>query len=199
MANTNRPFGFVPVGQLDGSPFNNKLTPYLFSASNAVYLGDPVKHGGGSGAAATFVNGINFEGKPTADGAAAGDTNLIGVVVAFSPLQNDLTVLHKAADAVDRIGYVAGATDTIFEVQADNGAAAYAAGDIGENADMIAWAAGNATSGISAVELDSSDHKTATAQFRTLRLAPRPDNAFGDYAKLWVVINEHEFKTTTGT
>ena len=198
MANANRPAGLVPVAHLDGSPFNGKTTMYLFSGTNAVYLGDPVKHGGSSASAGVFVNGINCEGMPVADRAAATD-QLLGVVVAFTPLQNDPTVLHKAADGVDRIGYVVDAPDVIFEVQADNGGAAYAAGDIGENADMIAWGAGNTTTGISAVELDSSDHKTATAQFRTLRLAPRADNAFGDYAKLWVLINEHEFKSTTGS
>ena len=198
MANANRPSGFTPVAHLDGSPFNGKTTMYLFSGTNAVYLGDPVKHGGSSASAGVFVNGINCEGMPVADRAAATD-QLLGVVVAFTPLQNDPTVLHKAADGVDRIGYVVDAPDVIFEVQADNGGAAYAAGDIGENADMIAWGAGNTTTGISAVELDSSDHKTATAQFRTLRLAPRADNAFGDYAKLWVLINEHEFKSTTGS
>ena len=199
MANANRPFGFIPVGHLDGSPFNNKLTPYLFSGTNAVYLGDPVIHGGSAGAAGLFVNGQNCEGMPTADRAAANSTNIVGVVVSFSPLQSDPTTLHKAADGTDRIGYVAGGPDTIFEVQADNGGAALAAADIGENADMITWAAGNTTTGISAMELDSSTHNTTTAQWRVLRLAPRPDNALGDYAKVWVICNEHEFKTTTGT
>jgi len=198
MANANRPFGLVPVAHLDGSPFNGKTTMYLFSGTNAVYLGDPVKHGGSSASAGVFVNGVNCEGMPVADRAAAGDA-LLGVVVAFSPLQSDTSVVYKAADGVDRIGYVVDAPDVVFEVQADNGGAAYAAGDIGENADMITWTAGNTVTGISAIELDSSDHKTATAQLRTLRLAPRADNAFGDYAKLWVVINEHEFKSTTGS
>lgn len=198
MANANRPSGFTPVAHLDGSPFNGKTTMYLFSGTNAVYLGDPVKHGGSSASAGVFVNGVNCEGMPVADRAAAGDA-VLGVVVAFLPLQTDPTVVYKVADGTDRIGLVVDAPDVVFEVQADNGGAAYAAGDIGENADMIAWGAGNTTTGISAVELDSSDHKTATAQFRTLRLAPRADNAFGDYAKLWVLINEHEFKSTTGS
>ena len=199
MANTNRPFGFIPVGHLDGSPFNGRLTPYLFNASNAVYLGDPVIHGGTAGAAGTSVNGVNTEGMPTADRAAASSTNIIGVVVSFSPLQSNLTQLHKSADSTARIGYVAGGPDVIFEVQADNGTAALAAADVGENADMITWAAGNTTTGISAMELDSSTHVTSTAQWRILRFVPRPDNAIGDYAKVWVVANEHEFKTTTGT
>ncbi len=199
MANTNRPTGFTPVGHLDGSPFNSKLTMYLFSGTNAVYIGDPVIHGGSSGAAGTFVNGVNCEGMPTADRAAATSTNIVGVVVAFLPLQSNPMLVHKEASAADRIGLVAGGPDVIFEVQADNGGAAWAAGDVGENADMITWAAGNDNTGVSIMQLDSSTHATTSAQWRVLRLAPRPDNELGDYAKFWVVANEHEFKTTTGT
>jgi len=198
MANADRPSGLIPVAHLDGSPFNGKVRPFLFDQSNAVYIGDPVKLGGTAGAAGVFVNGINCEGMPNADRAAAGDT-LLGVVIGFSPLQSSVETLYKAADATKRIGYVVSAPDVIFEVQEDSVGNDIAVTQVGNNFDMITWAAGSNTTGQSIVELDSSDATgTATAQFRLLRLVNRPDNALGTNAKWEVVINEHVYKTATG-
>jgi hypothetical protein len=164
-----------------------------------MYVGDPVKSGGTAGAAGVTVYGQNCEGMATVATAAAGDT-LRGVVVGFSPLQSNLETLHRAASTA-RLAYVVDSPDVVFEVQEDAVGAAIAAIDIGENADII-YAAGSAVTGRSGVMLDSSDHKTATAQLRMLGFVQRPDNAIGlstsDKAKLLVVINEHEFKATAG-
>lgn len=198
MANVDRPSGFIPVAHLDGSPFNGKVRPYLFDQSNAVYIGDPVKLGGTAGAAGVFVNGLNCEGMPNADRAAAGDA-LLGVVIGFSPLQSSLETLHKAADSTKRIGYVVDSPDVVYEVQEDSVGNSIAVTQVGNNFDMVTWLAGNTTSGVSAVELDSSDTSaTNTAQFRVLRLVNRPDNELGTNAKWEVIINEHVFKSTTG-
>lgn len=197
MANADRPFGLIPVQHLDGSPFNNKVRMYLFDDTNAAYIGDPVKLAGSAGAAGLFVNGVNCEGMPTATVAAAGDT-LLGVVVAFLPLQSDPTVVHKTTAATDRIGLVVDSPDVIFEVQEDSVGNDIAVTQVGNNFE-IAYTAGNATTGISGVEIDSSDATgTATAQLRLLRLVPRADNALGSNAKWYVLINEHVFKTATG-
>ena len=197
MANVDRPFGCIPVRHIDGSPWNRSMRPYLFDQSNAVYIGDPVKLGGTAGAAGVFVNGINCEGMPNANRAAAGDT-LLGVVVAFSPLQSNLETLHKAADSTKRIGYVVDSTDVIYEIQEDSVGNNIAVTQVGNNFDMITWAAGG-TAGNSIVELDSSDTSaTNTAQFRLLRMVARVDNELGTNAKWEVVINEHVFKTATG-
>lgn len=197
MANVNRPTGAIPIRNLDGSPFNGATEMFLFDQSNAVYVGDPVKSGGTAGAAGVFVNGVDCEGMPNADRAAAGNT-LVGIVVGFLPLQTDLSVIHKAADATKRIGLVVTAPDVVFEMQEDSVGNDIAVTQVGNNFDMITWAAGT-TAGISNVQIDSSDSTgTATAQFRLLRLVKRADNALGTYAKWEVLINEHEFKTTTG-
>lgn len=197
MANVNRPTGAIPIRNLDGSPFNGATEMFLFDQSNAVYVGDPVKSGGTAGAAGVFVNGVDCEGMPNADRAAAGNT-LVGIVVGFLPLQTDLSVIHKAADSTKRIGLVVTAPDVIFEMQEDSVGNDIAVTQVGNNFDMITWAAGT-TAGISNVQIDSSDSTgTATAQFRLLRLVKRADNALGTYAKWEVLINEHEFKTTTG-
>ncbi len=197
MANADRPFGMIPVGHLDGAPFNGMTRMYLFDDSNACYIGDPVKLGGSAGAAGLFVNGVNCEGMPNATVAAATDT-LLGVVVAFLPLQSDPTIVHKQATTTDRIGLVVDAPDVIFEVQEDSVGNDVAVTQVGNNFD-IAYTAGNTTTGVSAMELDSSDNTgTSTATLRLLRLVSRADNALGTNAKWHVVINEHCFKSTTG-
>ena len=58
--------------------------------------------------------------------------------------------------------------------------------------------AGNTTTGASGMELNTADHKTATAQLRIMGLVQRPDNSVGVNAKLAVLINEHFYKSTTG-
>lgn len=197
MANANAATGLKPVEYLGGSPYNGKVNMYLVPSSDptAMYVGDPVKSGGSAGAAGVYVNGINTEGMATVITAAAGDT-LRGVVIGFLPKQSDLTVLHREA-STNRIALVVDDPNIVFEVQEDSLGAATAAVDVGENADII-YAAGSTTTGISGVMLDSSDHKTATAMLRILGFVQRPDNVIGTNAKLRVLINEHEFKSTTG-
>jgi hypothetical protein len=198
MANADRPFGLRPVMHLDGSPWNGKVSTYLVPSTDgtAIYVGDPVKSGGTGGAAGTIVYGQNCEGMATVAVAAAGDT-LRGVVIGFSPLQSNLETLHRAASTA-RLAYVVDSPDVVFEVQSDEGGAALALIDIGENADIL-YTAGSAVTGRSAVELDSSSHVTATAQLRILGFVQRVDNEAGaNYGKVHVVINEHEFKATAG-
>jgi hypothetical protein len=198
MANTDRAFGMRPVKHLDGSPWNGQVSTYYVPASDgtAIYVGDPVKSGGTSGAAGTVVYGMSVEGMATVAVAAAGDA-LRGVVVGFSPLQSNLETLHRAASTA-RLAYVVDSPDVVFEIQSDDGGAASAIADTGENADIL-YTAGSAVTGRSAVELDSSSHITATAQLRILGAVQRTDNEAGaNFVKLHVVINEHELKSTTG-
>ena len=198
MANADIVRGAFPVGHLHGGPFNGKVNMYLCPSgdSTAVFIGDFVKRGGSAGAAGTVVYGQDVEGMPTVIQAAATDTLIVGVVVGFLPNQDNLNLRYRVA-STNRIALVADAPDTVFEIQEDGEVAALTADEVGENADIIV-AAGNTTTGLSGMELDSSDHKTATAQLRILGLAKRADNALGTNAKWNVVINEHAYKTTTG-
>jgi len=197
MPNVDRPMGLIPVRHVSGRPYTGSHRMYLCEASNAIYVGDPVKSAGSAGAAGTHVNGVNCEGMPTIDRAAAGDT-ILGVVVGFLPLQSDLTLLYKAATSAKRIALVVDDPDVVFEIQEDSVGNDIAATQVNNNFDMAAWTAGT-SQGVSAVELDSSDATgTATAQFRLVGLVNRPDNAIGTNAKWEVLINEHEYKTTTG-
>jgi len=198
MANSDAAFGLRPVQHLDGSPWNGKVNQYLVPSSDgtAIYVGDPVKSGGTAGAAGTVVNGQDCEGMATIAVAAAGNT-LLGVVVGFLPKQSDLTVLHREA-STNRIALVVDAPDVVYEAQEDSVGNDIAVTQVNNNFDIV-YAAGSSTTGRSAVEIDSSDASgTATAQLRVLGLAKRPNNALGTNAKWLVMINEHEYKTTTG-
>jgi hypothetical protein len=198
MANTSRANGLRPVSMITGAAWNGVVNQYLVPSTDntAIYVGDPVKSGGTAGAAGVVVNGQDVSGMPTVTVAAAGDT-LKGVVVGFLPKQSDLTVQHREA-STNRIALVVDDPNVVFEVQEDAVGATTALVDVGENADLI-YAAGSTTTGQSGVMLDSSDHKTATAQLRILGFVKRPDNepAVAN-AKLLVLINEHEFKSTSG-
>lgn len=196
MANIDAAFGMRPVQHLDGSPWNGKVQMFLATDSTAIYVGDPVKSGGTAGDAGVVVNGIDVEGMPTVAAAAAGNA-LVGVVVGFLPKQSDLSVLHREA-SVNRIALVCTAPDVVYEIQEDSVGGNLAVTQVGNNFD-IAYTAGSSTTGRSAVELDSSDNSgTSSAQLRVLGLVKKPDNALGANAKWLVVINEHEFKSTTG-
>lgn len=198
MANTDAAFGLKPVQHLDGSPWNGKVNMYYIPADygTALFVGDPVVSGGTSGAAGVVVNGIDVEGISTIAAPTAGST-LRGVVVGFLPLQNDLTKLHNPSSTA-RIALVCDAPDVVYEVQEDSDTSTIQATEVGFNADMATYAAGNAVSGRSSVELDSSTAVSGAAQFRILGLVKRPNNALGSFAKWLVVINEHEFKTSVG-
>lgn len=186
MPNSDAPRGFTPIRHRNGAPYNGAANLYFCPASDstAVYIGDAVKSGGSADA-----NGV-----PTAIQAAAGNA-IRGVVVGVVP-DTDESLPYRAASTA-RYLLVADDPDLVFEVQEDSVGSTLAADDVGENADIVV-AAGSAITGRSGMELDSSDHKTATAQLRILRLAQRADNEIGTNAKWEVMINEHELASTSG-
>lgn len=199
MANTDAAFGLRPVQHLDGSPWNGKVNPYYVAATYGTILGigDLVYTDTDAGAAGVTVYGMDVEGMPGVTRAAAAGTTIRGVIVGFSPLQTDLSKLHNPASTA-RIAYVCDAPDVVYEIQEDSDGGAIAAASVGMNADIITVADASTTTGRSTMELDSSDVKSGTAQLRILGLAKRPGNILGSFAKWLVVINEHEFKSTTG-
>ena len=209
MANVDSPFGLRPVRHLDGRSWNGSTRMYLVPSGDgtALFVGDLVKSGGSAGAAGTVVNGIDVEGMQTVIQAAATNTELVGVVVGFLPDPDNLMRKHRAA-STNRIALVCDDPTVVFEIQEDSVTTTLTVDEMGENADVIVGS-GNATTGISAMELDSGDHKTATAQLRILGLVKRPGNNIGDNTssasstyvngKYEVLINEHAYKSTTGT
>jgi len=208
MANVDRPRGLIPVQMFDGSPWNGKTNTYYVPSSDttAIFVGDIVKHGGTSGAAGVFVNGIDCEGIPTCvvctDGTGTTDTP-VGVVVGFLPKQSDPTVLYREA-STSRIALVVDDPNVIFEAQEDATGTPIAAASIGLNVEFTTTA-GSTTTGMSAMELDSSNvGTTTTTPLRILRLSKRVDNhlntagAGDDEAKFLVKFNVHAFLGATG-
>jgi hypothetical protein len=187
MANANVAFGLKPLRHQSGAPYNGSARKYFIPATDgtAVYIGDPVKSGG---------TGDTDGMTPTVAQAAAGDT-IRGVVVGV--VADTATSLPYRAASTARYVLVADDPDLIFEVQEDSVGGALTITELGENADIIV-AAGSTVTGMSGVMLDSSDHKTTTAQLRIIKLVNRPDNALGTNAKIEVLINEHELKSTSG-
>lgn len=186
MANANNPVGLVPIRHRGGAPYSGGSNLYYHDSGDgtALYIGDPVKSGGSADA-----NGV-----PSVIRAAAGDA-IRGVVVGIKPATRDSTPYLAGSTA----GYVYVADDPnlIFEVQEDSVGGALTITEVGENADVVAGN-GSTVTGRSGFMLDSSDHKTTTAQLRILRIVLRPDNAVGTYAKWEVMINEHELASTSG-
>lgn len=182
MANVDSPFGFKPVGTLDGSAWDATIEKLPVDSSNAT---------------AIFINDMIMR---EADGnvapATAGNTQLLGSMVGKDVDPDALTTLHLAATTAGSI-YVVTGPNTIYEVQEDSDASNLALTDVGANADLIAGS-GSTDTALSGHELDSSSVVGTTAQFRILGLVDRADNEVGANAKWLVVINEHAYKTTAG-
>lgn len=200
MPNIDRPQGLVPVKMITGAPYNGQVSTYMVDNANAtaLFIGDLVKQvNTGSGAAGETVFGQDVEGLMHVVQAAAGDA-VIGVVVGFSPDQDNLMRRHRAA-STDRLVYVVDDPNVIFEIQEVSGGTPLAAADVGLNANVVVGT-GSSTTGLSAMELDNStENTTATLQLKILGLSPRPDNAIGEHAKWLVKINNHQLGSSTGT
>ena len=198
MANPDIPAGLKPVRHRDGTPYAGQSNLYYIPAGNATatFIGDAVSHAGTAGAAAQQVNGVDIEGVPAVIQTAAGDSNIVGVVVGFYPRPGALDVNHRPA-STEMIVMVADDPNLVFEIQEDSVGGNVAAASVGLNFDIIVGT-GDSTSGQSAMELNSDTNVTTTANLRLERLVKRPGNIVGTWAKWEVVILEHFLRTPTG-
>lgn len=181
MANTSAPKGFVPKRTLHGGAWKGLVKTYYIPSSDgtAVYVGDVVKFNGESGAAGLTINGMDMEGIPQVIRVAAGNvtTGVAGVVVGFYPNMDSLMTKHRAA-STNRAVMVCPVADVIFEIQEDAVTTPVAAASVNLNASFTTTA-GNATTGVSAMALDSdSVGTTGTLPLRVLGLSKRVGNAF---------------------
>lgn len=190
MANVDSPFGLRPV-RYNAEDVN---IYYVNDDTNGVYIGDPVFASGSADA-----NGIQeVDRKGTiADATPSNNTPIVGVVVGFasdkagSQLRDDTRYI-----AAGSTGYalVCDNPDAVFEIQEDSVGGALAATAVGANFNFTS-VAGSTVTGLSGVELDSSDVSDATSPYAALRikgLARRPDNAIGTNAKWEVQIVHHQ-------
>jgi hypothetical protein len=200
MANVDRPNGLTPVKMLTGAPYTGQFNTYVVDAADetALFIGDAVKQvNTGSDSAAESVYGRDTEGLMHVVQATAGAA-ILGVVVGFSPDQDNLMRRHRLADTA-RLVYVVDDPNVIFEIQEVSGGTPLAAADVGLNASIVVGS-GSTTTGMSGMELDNSTElTTATLELKILGLSPKPDNNIGEHAKWLVKINNHQLGSSTGT
>ena len=176
MANANTPFGLKPVKDARSGNETGGLEMFYHPASDgtALYIGDPVVKNGSADAAG--VAGV-------VRAVAAGP--ITGVVMGFVP---DGVTDAAGYGAASTAYYVLVCTDPseAFIIQDNTG---IAAADIGLNANMTVGS-GNAYSKRSGFTLDAATKATtATLALKILGLAPIPNNDFGAYNKVLVMIN----------
>ena len=198
MANLMAPKGLRPIRHLSGSPWNGAVQAYLVPSTDgtALFVGDVVKGSGSAAAAGVVVNGIDCEGMNQCIRDTSGTTGqeTLGVVVGFMPDPDALMNKHRLA-STNRIAYVCVDRDVVYEVQEDADTTPIAAASIGLNCSLTTTA-GNTTTGISKVALDSSAvATTATLPVKVLGLSKRVGNALNtggsgvDAAWFEVVLN----------
>lgn len=198
MANVSAPKGLVPVRHLNGSPWNGATVPMVCLAADgtAMFIGDLVQLEGTSGAAGLVVGGYDCEGMMSIETATPGTAgqDIVGVVVGFSPDPTNLMNKHRLA-STNRVAHVVVDPTVVFEIQEDAVGSVLSATEIGL-AMTFTTTAGNTTTGVSAMALDSSEQSnTATFPLKLLGLSKKVGNAFNtagagsDPATFDVVLN----------
>jgi hypothetical protein len=198
MANINKPSGLSVVRHLQGSTGVGQMNVYYIPSNdtNAYAIGDPVK---------TLTGAADANGVSAVTLGVAGDGNVLrgGIVgmggiadgaPGFDPSNLNLTVIP----ATKAYGYYVMVADDpywIFEVQeySGTGSTNFTAADIGKNCNLKAGTNNGYVSGW-VLDDTAASATTSTRQVRLLGISRRADNAFGNYCKYLVMINNHEFK-----
>jgi hypothetical protein len=183
MANTNAPRGLIPVKTLGGGiPQRSSNYSIATGYSTSLFRGDPVKSAGTGRTIAIATVGALFLG--AFDGCSY--TNAAGERI-YSPYWPASTT------ATDIVAHVYDDPATLFEIQVDDTAGLVAA-DVGQNIDFISGT-GSTVYGTSGYQADQSTLGAGSdIGLKIYSLVDRPDNAYGQYAKALVLINEHEYK-----
>jgi hypothetical protein len=166
MANATTAFGFRPVKEPDPSSIITCIA--LSSYGTALYVGDAVVPAGSGDATTGYMSVAR---------AAAGDTNVIGVIVGFEPTSPDsLTSKTGAASTTRYVKVVPAFQSTIFEVMAN---ASIDVDGWGNRYDLVATAGSAATGYFSGMVLDVS---SAATTGKTLVIVGAPQRADNDIA-----------------
>lgn len=197
MANVNKAFGLRPLGKVGSNYNSDGDTQYRIASgtATAIFQGDTVTFSatGGGGSAST---GFIIKHTP-------GDANILGVFIGcnYTDPVSKKTVFRNfypggiAAD--DIVAFVVDDPFAQFLVQASGIAAATA---IGRNADLVQTVAGNTTTGVSGLELNTATLAAAAAlNVKVLGVSTTPgdDDLTAANADLIVMINEHLYRGPT--
>ena len=119
---------------------------------------------------------------------------VVGVVVAVVPDTSNSTIYR--ANSTARYVMVADDPNLLFEVQEDSVGGALAATAAGGTCALIGFTSGSTTTGLSAVELDSSglsETSDTDDDVRIIGLVQRADNEVGANANWLVRLNVHQY------
>jgi hypothetical protein len=181
MANVDKPFGLRALGNLSATGSQKQFGYQIAdNQSGAIFQGDLV----------TLKDGFILQFDPSSHTAAVGVFN--GVFYTdpttgkptfknFYPGSVNITTGTIQADVLDD-------PNQLFIIQSDED---IEQADFGKNADVVVGS-GSTTTGLSAMELDSSDIGTAAAKnLKLIGIYDTPGNALGNFCQVVVKINEH--------
>ena len=212
MANTNKVSGLSPIKYLNGAPWTGGGNLYHIDSgdTNAYYVGDPVALKAGTATIAGEDVGLQ-----TLTVGQVGAAN-VGVILAvgvnprgggyFDPsnLGFGNTVVTGAPATKTKPYYALVADDpmTVFEIQEGGTGTELTVAATSKNANfaLAAPATGVFVSG-AYLNLATAPTTTSTLNLKILGLAQRLDpasgayNTYGAFAKWWVLLNNHYYKT----
>lgn len=188
MANADAAFGLRPVRYLSGAPYNGAANKYYIPSTDtdtAVYIGSVVK----------LTGGADADGVPVVTGNVSTADAVVGVVVGVVPVTADSTIYRE--NSTSRYVMVADDPNLLFEVQEDSTGGALAATAAGGTCTLTGFTSGSTTTGLSGIELDSSElSETADVNddVRIISAVQRADNEVGSANANWLVrLNVHQY------
>jgi hypothetical protein len=186
---------------MNGNPYNGMGNVYYIPSTdtNAYAIGDPVK---------TLTGGADANGTSAALLAVAGDSQPIrGIIISmggtvegamYGDPANLSTTIIPATKTQAYYVMVVDDPDVLFLAQefSGSGSTNFTAADIGKNCNLKA---GTNNGYVSAWVLDDTavSATTSTRQVKLMGIQRTPDNAFGNYCKFIVRINNHELNAGT--
>lgn len=187
MANADAAFGLRPVRYLSGAPYNGAANKYYIPSSDtdsAAYIGSLVK----------LTGGADADGIPTVTANVSSGEAVVGVVVGVVPETADSKIYR--ANSTERYVMVADDPALLFEVQEDSVGGALSATACGATCMLTGFTSGDTTTGLSAIEIDSSNLSEASDtddDVRIIQFVQRPDNEIGINANWLVRLNVHAY------
>jgi len=188
MANTNKAFGFRPVGKVGSNYDNEGLTEYKISNNynTNLFQGDAVTLSGGYLAIATAGNPIVgvFQGCYYVDPTSG------------KPTWKNYYPANTAQDGI--VALVNDDPNASFLVQCSGIAAATC---VGRNADLVTSTSGNTTTGQSGQQVGVPAAGNSSYQWKVIGVSTveGEDDVTVEYANLIVLPNNHLYKGGTGT
>jgi len=194
MANVNKAFGLRPLGKLGSNYNSDGDTQYRIASGTvtAIFQGDTVTFSANAGVSTGYI----IKHTP-------GSPNILGVFIGCQytdptskkPVWRNYYPGGIAAD--DIVAFVVDDPNALFLVQA-SGVAGQAS--IGQNANLVQTVAGNTTSGVSGLELNTGSLGAASdLNVKVVGVTTDPSNSdlTAAYADLIVIINEHLYRSPT--